>query len=248
MVKNYLDWFNEFFLIDQTSLVKDLFLMNDRIPLEIYNCPEYYITGYDISFKSEADKDAFINKHVEIVQKEKTYLNELVKNEDCIDPEVFYSVEKLQKIKECITEIEIQIEILELIRQNLKNLFDSCKWFPFTNKILFDLFHFTKLPLVIQGNNYWLGVLPERIKYEPQNKFFSVLKAHELPNDYRLLMTKLRTWVDIEYKKASDEESPINFDMAMSDIFVVNARKIARQRILDNWDNRYTAMHVREND
>ncbi len=246
MAKTYFEWFNETFSIDQTNLVKNLISIDNSIPFTLYHCPDYYISNYDICLKNDETKDAFINKHIETIKKEKSYLQEIIQNDQQVDTESFFTSDKVQQIKECIQEIEIQTEILELIKQNLQTIFNSCKWFPFSNKTLFDIFNFAKLPLVACGNNYWVGVLPDKVKYERQKHFFSVLKTYELPDDTQLTITKLHTWVDIEYKKITINEPLTDFDKPVYDVFRIKARQIARQKVFDSWDKAYVAIHNRE--
>ena len=246
MAKTYFDWFKETFAIDQTNLVRNIISVDNSIPYMLYNTPEYYISNYDICLKNDEAKDEFINRHIDTIKKEKTYLKEIVQRDQQIEAENFFSIDKIQQIKECIQEIEIQTEILELINQNLQIVFTACKWFPFSNKKLFDIFNFVKLPLFACGNNYWIGVLPDKLKYEKQNHFFEVLKTYELPNDTELIITKLHTWVDIEYKKITINESLIDFDKPVYDIFRTKARQIARQKVFDSWEKAYIALHNRE--
>ena len=246
MPKSYFDWFKETFQIEQTKLVNTLIINESVNKIKTYHYPEYYISTFDFCLKNDVDKDNLINKHIEIIKREKKILADVCDNTDNESADIFYNAEKIKQAKECIQEIEIQSEILNLIKSNLFLLANNCKWFPFNNNTLFNIFNFVRLPIISYENNFWLGILSDKIKYQRQISFFSVLKQYEIPDDTNLIYTKLHAWIDIEYNKYTVNEAIIDYQKPNFDVLRTIIRQMAKQKVFDSWDKAYTSLHNSE--
>jgi len=249
----YLDWFKDTFKVDQTSLVKTLCRANAS-SLQTNNCYEYYISDFDIYLSSENEKLSLLKKHNDIIEAEKLALWEIAKTQSSFPtPCNAFDDTTLKAIKESLQEIEVQKEIIRKINKNIHLHFESCHWHPFQDHTLFYTFSVFKLPLIKFETNYWLGILPENFNCILQNNFFSLLKNREIPDSPSLLLTKLTTWVRIEYQHSPmssilNLERTINSTLFQERItnFRIKERTLARQKIMDNWEIIYKPLHERE--
>ena len=250
----YFEWFRESFKIDQTLLIKSLISNSTQnTSIEIYNCFEYYISNYNILLKTEVEKDELFSKHFEVIRSEKANLKDCFPQTELNNYETYFSANKVNEIKECIQEIEVQEEIIKKLNSNLRLFFDSCKWYPFINELLFQNFQLAGLPLIKYERNMWIGILPEKILYERQVKFFKLLNDFEVPDNSNLLITKLRTQINLLYSKQTINGPLTNINkpivstigQKVDTFFKIKERRIARQKVLDDWSNKYIAMHQR---
>lgn len=235
MAKTYFEWFQEKFSVDQSSLVNTLLKNNGTVSLQLYFCPEYYIEGFDIYIKDEEAKSELFQKHEERLDAEKKILFRLIQNAEFQDANTFINESNLKKMKECIQEIEIQTEIINLINSKLHTVFSTCMWFPFNSRILFDIFYSIKMPLINYGSSYWIGILPDLKNYIRQKNFFECLQALEIPQDSNLILTKLKTeLVNVNSKlKENDQEYIKN----LYEEFKKNAIKDSKEKIFQSWDS-----------
>lgn len=237
MPKTYFQWFQESFSVDQTSLVQSLLFDNSNIRVQKFNCPEYYIDDFDIYIKDDTAKEELFQKHEERLGAEKKILFNLLQTAEFQEASSFLTESRLKKIKECIQEIEIQTQVVEMIKSKLQTIISSCKWFPFNNKILFDILNSTRLPIISFGNNFWLGVLPEHKNYFRQNIFFESLRSYELPQDSNLILTKLKVNLEGVIQKINENEKDQSYINNLYAAFKKNIIKEVKDKTFQSWDS-----------
>lgn len=237
MTKTYIQWFQESFSLDQTSLVQSFLFDNSNVKIQKFNCPEYYIEDFDIYIKDDTAKEQLFQKHEERLEAEKKILFNLLQTAEFQEASLFLTESRVKKMKECIQEIEIQTEVVQMIKSKLQTIFSSCKWFPFSNKNLFDILNSTRLPMISFGNSFWLGVLPEHKNYFRQKVFFESLRSCELPQDSNLILTKLKVSLESVIKKINENEKDQSYINNLYVAFKKNTIKEARDKAFQSWDS-----------